>query len=113
LSEKPSATAASVFIEHGAITMPCVTNEPLEIAAPTSRTLCTTSASFARSLRVILWSYQAFNARRRTRRGAFPIPDRAQRLQYAHAVDRAGGAGHGDDQPPFLRAFLGRACALS
>jgi hypothetical protein len=30
------ATAASVFIEHGAITMPSVRNEPLAIAAPMS-----------------------------------------------------------------------------
>src|SRR5689334_19105928 len=28
----------------------------------------------------------------------FPTADRAQCLEYAHAVDRAGRAGHGDDQ---------------
>ena len=28
--------AASVFIEHGAITIACAANEPLAIAAPTS-----------------------------------------------------------------------------
>ena len=32
------------FIEHGAITMPSVRNEPLEILAPTLLTSCTTSA---------------------------------------------------------------------
>ena len=61
LSEKPCATAASVFIEHGATTMPAVMNEPLEMEAPTSRTLCTTSASFAMSLRARRYSCQAFN----------------------------------------------------
>ena len=68
LSEKPCATAASVFIEHGAITMPAVMNEPLEIEAPTSRTLCTTSASFVDVLArepVFLPGVQ--HARRRTR----------------------------------------------
>ena len=39
LSAKPCATPASVFIEHGAITMPAVRNEPLATAAPMSRTL--------------------------------------------------------------------------
>jgi hypothetical protein len=61
LSEKPCATAASVFIEHGAITMPAVMNEPLAIEAPTSRTLCTTSASFVMSLRASWYSCHALS----------------------------------------------------
>ncbi len=36
LSPRPCATAASVRIEHGAITMPSQRNEPLAIAAPMS-----------------------------------------------------------------------------
>ena len=41
LSASPCATAASVRIEQGAITMPAQRNEPLAIAAPMSRTSCT------------------------------------------------------------------------
>src|SRR5690349_8871100 len=52
LSAKPFATPASVFIEHGAITMPSVRNDSLATAAPISRTLCTTSATASRSPRV-------------------------------------------------------------
>ena len=51
LSDKPCATAARVFIEQGATTMPVEAKEPLAMQAPTSRTLCTTSASASTSLR--------------------------------------------------------------
>ena len=45
LSDRPWATAASVRIEQGTITMPAVWNAPLASVAPTSRMLCTWSAS--------------------------------------------------------------------
>ncbi|MOA24861.1 hypothetical protein D3C78_1455590 [compost metagenome] len=45
LSDRPWATAASVRIEQGTITMPAVWNAPLASVAPTSRTECTWSAS--------------------------------------------------------------------
>jgi hypothetical protein len=51
LSARPWAIAASVFIEHGATTMPAERNEPLAIVAPMSRALCTTSAKASISAR--------------------------------------------------------------
>ena len=53
--------AASVFIEQGATTMPAVRKEPLAMAAPMSRTLYTTSASFSTSFRARPCSSQVFS----------------------------------------------------
>src|SRR5471030_1368101 len=40
LSDRPCATDASVFIEHGATIIPSDWNEPLAMAAPISRSCC-------------------------------------------------------------------------
>src|SRR5471030_264566 len=57
LSDRPCATDASVFIEQGATIIPSDWNEPLAMAAPISRTLCTTwaSASTSRRCRPVSW----------------------------------------------------------
>src|SRR5471032_2933244 len=57
LSDRPCATDASVFIEHGATIIPSDWKEPLATEAPTSRTLCTTwaSASTSRRCKPVSW----------------------------------------------------------
>jgi hypothetical protein len=104
LSDRPCATAASVFIEQGAITMPSVWNEPLAIEAPMSRLLVHHMGErFHVAPLQADFLVQGEGSGVGNDQMRLDAVDARSRSQQTHAVDRAGRAGDGDDDPARVR----------